>query len=83
MRIGQKSAHPHHYLLFILREKMKEKIGNIVISFPTYVAQVNDNGDFEIGKWDVVEREYLHLEFSDSFASAKQRARELNAEEDE
>lgn len=62
---------------------MKEKFGNFIVTFPTYVAQYNDDGHFEVGKWNVLDREYQHLEYADSFSDAKERARLLNEEEEE
>ena len=62
---------------------MKEKIGNIVITFPTYVAQINDDGRYEVARWDVIKHEYLPLEYANSYEEAKCRAAILNEEDTE
>ena len=46
-----------------------------------FVAQPSENGGFEVAKWSEKEQNYLPFESVHTEKEAKQRATELNAEE--
>ncbi len=46
-----------------------------------YVAQPSEKGNYEVAKWCEKEQNYLPLKTNLSEKEAKQRAKELNAEE--
>jgi len=47
-----------------------------------YVAQPSEAGRYEVAKWNEKEQNYLPIETNYTVEGAKQRARELNAEEE-
>ena len=47
-----------------------------------YVAQPSEAGGYEVAKWSENEQNYLPFEPNYTIEGAKQRARELNAEEE-
>ena len=46
-----------------------------------YVSQPSEKGGYEVAKWSEKEQDYIPLESNYSEAEAKQRAKELNAED--